>query len=160
MARIDSLGEAVPFHIPDRKKTQKKDKTRAASFADLMEEAAESGGASAEFGEGEEKRTLEELLDGVFSSGEALKKLPTLDSVKEYRRRAKAFVKYVVSRMVAVTETTSGVNILRRKRFTLVEVIDRRLEELAASVLASQRDQLKILADVDEINGLLVDLVS
>jgi len=57
-------------------------------------------------------------------------------------------------------ETTSGANIMKRKRFTLVKVIDEKLEALAASVLAAQKEQIAILAQIDEINGLLVNLVS
>jgi uncharacterized protein YaaR (DUF327 family) len=160
MARIDSLGESSPFLVPERKKAQKKGKARSASFSELVESVGEGGQVSDQFEESDRKRTIEELLDGVFSSGETLKKLPTMENVKEYRRRAKAFVKYVVSRMLAVKETSSGANILKRKRFTLVEVIDKHLENLAVSVLSSQRDQIAILAKVDEINGLLVDLVT
>jgi uncharacterized protein len=160
MARIDSLGEATPYNIPDRKKAQKKEKTRAASFAQLIGSVEAEGQISDQFDEPESSRTMEELMDGVFEIGEALKKLPTMENVKEYRRRAKAFLKFVISRMLGLKEATSGVNILKRKRFTLVEVIDRKLEDLAASVLSQQRDQLAILAKVDEINGLIVDLVS
>jgi uncharacterized protein YaaR (DUF327 family) len=72
----------------------------------------------------------------------------------------KAFVKYVLRNAVAVEETTSGVNIMKRKRFTLVKVIDEKLEALAASILAAQKEQMSILAQIDQINGLLVDLVS
>jgi uncharacterized protein YaaR (DUF327 family) len=160
MARIDSLGDATPFHISERKKAQKKGKARAASFSELIESAEGGESLSDRVEEQDRKRTIEELLDGVFSSGESLKKLPTMENVKEYRRRAKAFVKYVVSRMLAVKETLSGAGILKRKRFTLVQVIDKQLEALAINVLSAQRDQIAILAQVDEINGLLVDLVS
>lgn len=160
MPRIDSLGEAVPYHIPDRKKAQKKEKTRPAAFSDFIKAVEHDSAVSGSFEEAGGKGTIEELLDGVFQSGEALKKLPIMENVKEYRQRTKAFVKYVVSRMLALKETTSGANILKRKRFTLVEVIDRKLESLAMSVLSAQKDQLAILAQVEEINGLLVDLVS
>ncbi len=160
MARVDPLGEAVPYHVPDRKKAQKKDKAHARSFSRLVEEAQSEGQLSGELPDSRERRTIEELLDGVFSAGDELKKLATLDRIKEYRRRVKEFVKYVVSRTLSVEETTSGANLLRRKRFTLVRVIDRKLEELAVSVLSAQREQLGILAQVDEINGMLVDLVS
>ena len=72
----------------------------------------------------------------------------------------KAFIEYAVAHSIAVEETTSGTNILKRKRFTLVKVIDEKLEALAASVLAAQKEQIAILAQIDEINGLLVNLVS
>jgi uncharacterized protein YaaR (DUF327 family) len=160
MSRIDSLGEAASYHIPDKKKTQKKEKAKSRSFSRLVEEAEGAEAPSEELEEPQERRAVEELLDGVFAAGDQLKKLPTLETVKDYRRKVKAFVKYVVSRTVALRETASGANILRRKRFTLVEVIDKRLESLALSVFSAQREQIAILAQVDEINGLLIDLVS
>ena len=69
-------------------------------------------------------------------------------------------MKYVVQNSVRVEETTSGANILKRKRFTLVRVIDEKLDALAATVLAGQKEQISILAQIDQINGLLVDLIS
>jgi hypothetical protein len=158
MSRIDSLGEAGSYYVPEKKKTQKKEKSK--TFSQLLRPIEGGEGPSGNLDEPERKRTIEELLDGIFASGDDLKKLPTLERVKSYRQKVKAFVKYVVARMLSVKETTSGVNILRRKRFTLIEVIDRQLENLAVSVLSAQREQLAILAQVDEINGLLVDLVS
>ena len=163
MARIDSLGEASPWLIPEKKKAQKKEKLPPRSFDSLVEEAAEaaeSGGLSGDLPDGGQRRSIEELLDGVFAAGDALKSAPTIDTIREYRGKVRAFLKYVVDRMLAVEETTSGVNIMKRKRFTLVKVIDGKLDELASSVLAAQKEQLGILARVDEINGLLVDLVS
>ncbi len=160
MARIDSLGEASPWLIPERKKAQKKENLPPRAFADMVEQAAQGEELSGDGREDGRRRTLEELLDGVFGAGDALKAAPTVDTIREYRSRVRAFLAYVVERVLAVEETTSGVNIMKRKRFTLVKVIDAKLEELAASVLAMQKEQLGILARVDEINGLLVDLVS
>ena len=96
----------------------------------------------------------------MFSAGDALKKAPTLEAIRDYRQQVKAFVTFAVAHSIAVEETTSGANILKRKRFTMVKVIDEKLEALAASVLAAQKEQLAILAQIDEINGLLVNLVS
>jgi uncharacterized protein YaaR (DUF327 family) len=66
----------------------------------------------------------------------------------------------VVDRSFTVTERTSGGNVLRRKKFTQVQVIDEKLEQLAAGILANQKNQLALLAKIEEINGLLVDLIS
>jgi uncharacterized protein YaaR (DUF327 family) len=160
MARIDSLGEAYQYPVPDRKKAGKKEKAQRRPFSELVEEAA----ASAETAGGELSEEtpgdIEELLDSVFASGDVLKKAPTMEAIRDYRRRVKAFVRYAVDHGIALEEKTSGANVLKRKRFTLVKVIDEKLEALAASVLAAQKDQLAILAQIDEINGLLVDLVS
>jgi uncharacterized protein YaaR (DUF327 family) len=160
MARIDSLGEPYQYPVPDKKKAGKREKTQRRDFSRLVESAGEEAEVSEDLGDAERRRSIEELLDAVFAAGDQLKKNGTLESIKAYRQRVRAFVKFAVANSFAVEETTSGANILKRKRFTLVKVIDEKLEALAASVLAAQRDQLAILAQIEEINGLLVNLVS
>ncbi len=161
MARIDSLGEPSSWLVPEKKKAGKKDKAQRKTFSELVESAEQGEGAEQEdLSDSERRRGLEELLDGVFASGDALKKTPTMDTIREYRHTVKSFVKFVVQHSIRVEETTSGANIMKRKRFTLVRVIDEKLDALAASVLAGQKEQISILAQIDQINGLLVDLVS
>ncbi len=160
MARIDSLGEAYQYPVPDRKKTGKKEKAQRRSFSQLVQSAAEGRAAAEDFPEAEAHAGVEELLDEVFAAGDSLKKAPTVETVKDYRQKVKAFMKYAVAHSIALEETTSGASILKRKRFTLVKVIDEKLEALALSVLAVQKEQIAILARIDEINGLLVNLVS
>jgi len=72
----------------------------------------------------------------------------------------RSFLDYVVNNMLAVEEQTSGNNILRRKRFTQVRIIDGRLERLVAEVLQNQGKQLDLLEKINEIRGLLVDLIT
>jgi uncharacterized protein len=161
MARIDSLGETYQYPVPDKKKTGKKEKAPRRTFSQLVESAAAEGEASpSDFSDAEHRRGIDDLLDAVFASGDQLKKATTMEAIRDYRQKVKAFVQYAVQHSMATEETTSGANILKRKRFTLVKVIDEKLEALVASVLAAQKEQLAILAQIDEINGLLVNLVS
>jgi uncharacterized protein YaaR (DUF327 family) len=51
------------------------------------------------------------------------------------------------------------VNLLKREKITLVQVIDKKLEEMAAAIMRGQENQFSILAKIDEIRGLLVDLM-
>jgi len=161
MARIDSLGEPYQYPVPDRKKTGRKEKTQGQRFSDMVESAAEGGEADAEdLDEQRRRHTIEEMLDAVFSAGDTLKKTPTLEAVKDYKHKVREFIRYAVEHSIVVEETTSGTNILKRKRFTLVKVIDEKLEALALSVLGAQKEQMAILAQIEEINGLLVDFIS
>jgi len=66
----------------------------------------------------------------------------------------------VLARMLALEEKSSGAGVLKRKRFTQIRVIDQKLERLVAELLADQHRQLDILGRVNEINGLLVDLLT
>ena len=62
--------------------------------------------------------------------------------------------------LMALEEKTSGHSILRRKRFTTIKIIDKKLESLVAEVLRGQTVQIRILERVNEIYGLIIDIVS
>ena len=103
---------------------------------------------------------LEALLDNVNEVGERLRESASLAVVQDYKRAVRDFLAYVVRKTLAVEQHDSSPSVLKRKRFTLIQVIDQKLERLAAGILLDQRPQLEILRRIDEISGLLVDLLS
>lgn len=108
-----------------------------------------------------ENEQLEDLLDEIHESGEELKELPTLENIKKYRQAVSNFMKYIVKNTLDTDTAVSGrFNPLKKqKRYTIIRVVNENLEQLAAGVLQNQLDQLKILEKIDEINGLLVNLL-
>jgi uncharacterized protein YaaR (DUF327 family) len=131
-------------------------KVKKRSFASLFEKAGdlplpETLPASEE--------SLHLLLDEVHSSGDALAKRPFPPEIQAYKQAVRNFVRYVVENCFDTEEHQSGANLLKRKKFTLVQVIDRELEEMAAAIMRGQENQISILARIDEIRGLLVDLM-
>jgi uncharacterized protein YaaR (DUF327 family) len=46
-----------------------------------------------------------------------------------------------------------------KNRYSTVSVIDRKLDSLAADIMTGQVKQLNLLKNIEEINGLLVDLL-
>ena len=109
---------------------------------------------------GEHGENLAELLDEVHERGEMLVEKQSLENIKRYRQAVSEFLKLVVSNMLTVEEQSSGGNIARRKRFTQVKIIDRKLESLVAGVLRNQGKQLDVLEKINEIRGLLIDLIT
>ena len=101
---------------------------------------------------------LEGLLDDLHSTGDRLKEQPTLGAIREYRRTVQNFMAFVVEHSLQVTRSQSPGFLSKRKQFTLIQVIDRKLQELADHVLSRQADRLDRVQRVDELNGLLVDL--
>ena len=99
-------------------------------------------------------------MDEVHETGDRLKENPTVDLVQAYKKAVRDFVHFVVERSFSVEQKTSGRNILKRNAYFKVSVIDESLEKLAAEILRNQRDNLEILRRVDEINGMLIDLLS
>ncbi len=101
----------------------------------------------------------EKLLDTVHSRGDELVRKRTYTALKEYRVAVQAFLAKIVHESVDVEEQSSGTNILNRKRFSILRVVDQRLERLARGMMESQGEQLELLQRVEEIYGMLVDLL-
>ncbi|MDR1950152.1 MAG: YaaR family protein [Spirochaetaceae bacterium] len=129
------------------------------AFSAVLETAEEAEGAPVEAPLPVSEETLRELLDAVHSRGDDIKQRPFPEEIKQYKKAVRDFLHYVLENGYTVGERISGAGVLKRKKLTLIQVIDRKLEELAAFTISSQRDQLALLARVDEITGLLVNLL-
>ena len=164
MERIGPSERSPSFLRRKRKKAATSERNEGITFVDTLSIAESTQSASVSstpdpLSEVEE-RTIEELLDEIFSIGEGLKKHPGREPVLKYKRAVKRLVQIAVDRGLRLEEQMSSPNVLRQKRFTLVRVIDEKLDRLVSEVLMSQRETLNILGKIDEINGLLVDLTS
>jgi len=165
MARIDFPEGPSPFApLPQKKNDEGKKAGRGkgifrTSLAKAIDEndAAEGSGAGlpAEYSDG----PIGDLLDAVHEAGDRLKEHLSIAQVQAYKNAVRNFVHHVVENAWSVEKKTSGGNILKRKEFYRLAVIDESLEKLAAEILRNQRDRLEILRRIDEINGMLVDLL-
>jgi uncharacterized protein YaaR (DUF327 family) len=166
MARIDFpdgtnplLGPLLPRRKEEEKKAGKGRGLFGTAFGRAVEEAKGSGGSGSVLDAPYSQADLELLLDEVHDTGDRLKENPTVDLVQAYKKAIRDFVHYVVERSYSVEQKSSGRNVLKRNVYYRVAVIDESLERLAAEILRNQRDKLEILRRVDEINGMIVDLV-
>jgi len=161
MDRIESLDSSQFSGRSRRKKAQASRLPRVSPFSALIEEAEAEEGYSFDLEERSAGgRNLEELLDEVHERGEWLVQTPTLENIKCYRQAVRGFLDFVVRHLLAVEERTSGASVQKRKRFTQIRVIDQRLEQLVSAVLQNQGRQLNMLERVNEIRGLLVNLIT
>lgn len=153
----------VPPGLPRRTEGDRKTGKSKAVFRTALGEALEAeeseAAAAAPGIEDFSDAALARLLDDVHGSGDKLKENPTVALVQDYKKAVRDFVHYVVERSYSLEEKTSGGNILKRKKYYRLAVIDESLEKLAAEILRNQRDKLEILRRVDEIYGMLVDLL-
>jgi uncharacterized protein YaaR (DUF327 family) len=168
MAKVDSPDSNFIFNPAaysqvhaETKKTRNRGQTREArkpAFAEFLENAGAQDTEAPETLPISEE-TLRALLDDVHSSGDELKSRPFPDEIMRYKKAVRNFIHYVVENSYTLEEKTSGANLLRRKKFTLVQVVDKKLEQLAAGIMAGQTGQLDLLARIDEIAGILVNLL-
>jgi len=129
---------------------------RVSSFSQVVEEHALEGLQPRDI-----DAPIEELLDSLHSRGEQLKENPTMESIKEYKKAVSDFLQYIVKNAFQA-ERIEGSRFHPLKKqygYTLIQVINKKLDSLATGILQSQYSQLDILRRVDEINGMIVDLL-
>lgn len=162
MAKISSPDNLLAGLVPGlsgAKTEKKKEPAKAGIFRTVFKAAEAIDLTPAAEGIPFTEAEAAELLDSVYQAGEDLKRDPDSQHIKLYKAAVRNFIHYVVDSAYDIVEKSSGGNILKRKKFTTVVVIDERLERLAAEVMSAQRDKLDILRRLDEIHGLLVDLL-
>ena len=146
-ARSGDLGAAFPL-APEEGGTE-------SGFAAAVARSAAAGRRL-----GRAAASVEEMLDALHQAGDELKRGGSSDRVRRYKAAVRAFVEHILSAALEVERTHSPLGVQQRKSYLLVSVIDQNLERLASAVLQRQTLQMEIVRRVDEINGLLVDLVS
>lgn len=124
---------------------------------DAVDEITRSGLRSERSARG--RAEAEELLDTIHVLGEELVRANTLVNLDRYRDAVRSFLRIVVNDGLEVQETESGANVMNRKRFTTIAVVDQKLERLAGALMATQAEPLALLARVQEIEGLLVNML-
>jgi uncharacterized protein YaaR (DUF327 family) len=101
---------------------------------------------------------LEELLGKIQQQGKRLGQTPTFSELKSYRELVKKFMSEAVGQMYDVESGTGWDRRGRQKAYTLVRKVDETLESLTEDVRSGQEKQLDILAKMDSIRGMLVDM--
>jgi uncharacterized protein YaaR (DUF327 family) len=132
----------------------------------MLERASPAGelGPLQELAPSEE--ALTELMDAVHSAGSDLMERPFHEEILKYKKAVRNFMHYVVENgfemhtIQGIKKKTivGGETKWKEKVYHQIQVIDRKLEELAAAILSSQVNQLERISKIDEIKGLLVDM--
>ncbi|MEK7765668.1 MAG: YaaR family protein [bacterium] len=99
---------------------------------------------------------VEQLLADIDSSGKELTAKPTAERLKAYKESVKRFMLVAVRKTFRV-QVVEGRGI-HPKLYVMVEKIESRLDELARQVLTANRNPLRLLAQLEELRGLLLDL--
>ncbi|MBO6108577.1 MAG: YaaR family protein [Eubacterium sp.] len=111
-----------------------------------------------------EEDGLAERLDGMMKEitqqGKKLKKHMDIRDMKHYRALIKEFLNEVVNR----SHKFSRENFLdrrgRHRVYGMIKRVDAALDELAGELIKDEKDSIAILDKVDEIRGLLLDIVT
>lgn len=99
------------------------------------------------------------LMEDIVMSGKRLGKKMDINDMKKYRSLISEFVNEIISR----SHKFSRHNFLdrrgRHRVIGIIKLIDSNLDELAKALLEDEKDTINILSKIDEIRGLLIDLL-
>ena len=109
------------------------------------------------------------LKDALDIASEELKHRQNLESMENFRRKVSQFMKYIVKNNFEINRE----KLSEKMRFRIskrtgrpvdpkiqIRVIDQKINQLAREMLILNQKNLRLLAKLEEINGLIVDLLA
>ncbi|NLK97919.1 YaaR family protein [Defluviitalea saccharophila] len=106
------------------------------------------------------QQKLERMLQDITVQGKKLADHMDVKDLKKYRTLVSDFMNEVVSR----SHKFSRENFLdkrgRHRVYGIVKKVNNNLDELAQELIKKEKDHLRILEKVDEIRGLLLDIMT
>jgi uncharacterized protein YaaR (DUF327 family) len=106
-----------------------------------------------------QRQELENFLKKLDSQGRKLAESMAIQDLIDFKNLIKRFLKSTLGQSRSMQEETLWDFRGQPKIMARVTRIDKALEELAEQVLSSQKEPLDILAKIDEIRGLIIDLL-
>ncbi len=103
---------------------------------------------------------LNMMLEEISSQGKKIAKHMDVKDMRHYRELIRQFMNEIVNR----SHKFSRENFLdkkgRHRVYTMIRLVDKNLDELAAELIKDEKDHMLILAKIDEIRGLLLDILT
>lgn len=110
--------------------------------------------------EEELKARLQFLMEDIIQQGKKISKHMDVCDMRKYRELIKDFMNEIINR----SHKFSRENFLdkkgRHRVYGIVRLIDKNLDELAEALIQEEKDHLTILSKIDEIKGLLLDILT
>ena len=181
MAKVDGTDPSLYMNpsaysrVKDDKKSKgarRTDKTEFSKlFTDLKGKTADQLGPLYNLPVSEDSVNF--LMDEVRDAGDRLKNRPLPEEIMRYKQAVRNFINYVIQNVYSVENDEGIPNFLKPgfkgrrgtpeamegKGYTKLTVIDKKLDDLAAMLLSSQVRQLELVSRLEEIRGLLIDLL-
>lgn len=110
--------------------------------------------------ENELQSQLSLMMEDIIQQGNRLSKRMDIRDMKQYRKLIQNFMNEIATH----THQFSRENFLDRKGrhrvYGIIKKINQTLDELAEELLQEEKDTITILSKIDEIRGLLLDILT
>jgi uncharacterized protein YaaR (DUF327 family) len=121
-----------------------------------------------EFGDGMDKKRTEDgfreklknLLERIDMQSQKLSERMDIGELKRYRVLVKEFLDISLRNSTKFEKEHTLDSMGRHRIFAIVKKVDAELENLTREVMRQQKDNLNVLAKLDDIRGLLLDIIT
>ncbi len=113
-----------------------------------------------------DSNALQKMQDTIHQVGEKLLQNPRIDTAMEYKNAIQKLLQSIIPHIHAKEARTVKKGIMTshgpdftEHTFTIVNKINKKLDDILKLILGTQNDQMKLMQSLDEIKGLIVDLL-
>ncbi|MDR2648904.1 MAG: YaaR family protein [Clostridiales bacterium] len=103
---------------------------------------------------------LSNLLGDITVQGKRLAEHMDIKDMRHYRSLVSDFMHEVITRSHEFTRENFLDRRGRHRVYGIVRLVDEKLDELARELIRSEKDHIDILDRVDEIKGLILDMIA
>ena len=103
---------------------------------------------------------LSTLIEDITKEGKKIQKHMDVRDMKQYRALIKEFMNEIVTRSHKFQRENFLDKRGRHRVYGMIKLIDENLDALTEELLKEEKDALAILTRVDEIRGLLLDIMT
>ncbi|ACB83634.1 YaaR family protein [Natranaerobius thermophilus] len=103
-------------------------------------------------------KELDRLVADINEKGQNLANQMTWESFISYRQSIKNFLQVFIGEAYEVTGSRGRNRFGSQKLYRHIETIDQKLAELGEKVVKNEGEKMEVIARIDEIRGLLLDL--
>jgi uncharacterized protein len=131
----------------------------------VMEKPSSSGMGSSfqrqmsDLSQAEYREYIEGLKNSIFAQGEIVKDNADISAFVIYRKLLAQLLNEVASNAYVTSRTGAFDSKGRHKVFIVIKSVNKKLDDMAREILSQQSDSIKLLQMVDDIRGLLVDML-
>ena len=97
------------------------------------------------------------MVDKIKAAGANLKLAATEDNVQQYKDVIKDYLTFVLKNYHKLKHERS---VNYSTIYTRVEIINKEVEELTNKLLNEEKNNIDVVAEVDKITGLIIDVFS
>ena len=102
---------------------------------------------------------LADMKDEIDEQGKRLGDRVDVKEFEKYRRLIRDFLDEIVSNGYTFSKEDAYASRGRHRYIATVRIVDEKLDALGKEVMKEQADKIEILSKIDDIRGLLLDLM-